>query len=218
MPTAPYCDSGDVYLMRAYMRDPGATDFPVDGVPNRTLVDYWVTQCASRIDMKYASIGYEIPLTARSGETWPTHQTNFLKYFNAIGVAAMIGGDATTPPVIAFVGGRRVERSFYEYEWMQLMAGFEQIKGHQVGDVLVRASTRAGTPADYMLTDASPPLTDFLEGYDDPTRWDSLRDFTKRHKYYVDKLLENNKPSTTVPASWEWLYMLHYRLGLTYDE
>jgi hypothetical protein len=181
-------------------------------------VDYWIVQCASRIDMKFAGIGYEIPLTARSGESWPTHQTAFLKYLNAIGVSAMLGADATTPPVVTFVGGRRVERSFYEYEWMQLLAGFDQIKQHQPGDVLIRASTRAGTPADYLLTEVSPPLTDFLEGYDDPTRWEPLRDFTNRHKYYVAELLKDKAPSTATPGSWEWLYLLHNRLGLTYAE
>lgn len=190
----------------------------MDGIPKRSVVDYWITTCASRMDMKFASVGYEIPLTARSGETWPTHQTAFLKYMNAIGVASFMGADASTPPIVAFVGGNRVERSFYEYEWTQLMGSFDLIKQHQPGDALIRASTRAGTPADYLLTDASPPLTDFLEGYNDPTRWEPLRDFTTRHKYYAAELLKDNAPSTATPGSWEWLYWLHYRMGLTYDQ
>lgn len=216
MPSAPYCTSSDVYFMRAYAMDPAASDFPVAGTPRKSVVEYWIDQMASRIDMLYASVGYEIPLAAITGETWPTHQTTFLQYLNAIGVASIIGGNASTPPVVSFVGGRRESRSFYEHEWMQLMEDIRTIKDRNPGSTLIRAATLSGTGADYLLTEAMPPLTDWLEGYTDPTHFDTLRTFTKRWQGYMTAINQDNLPSAINTGSIDYLYVLHNRLGYTY--
>lgn len=217
MPTAPYCTSGDVYLMRHYVEDPGMSDYNLEGPPRKDVVEYWISQIASQIDMAYASVGYEIPLSAISGEDWPAHQTTFLKYFNAIGVASIIGGDASMPPVVQFVNGRRVSRSFYEYEWTRMVEGARGIARYQPSDTLIRAATRVGTAADKLLGDAYAPMTDYLEGYVDPTAMDTLRNFTNRWQGYMEMQTEYNLPSATNRDSIDYLYYLHNRLGLTYD-
>ena len=218
MPSAPYCTTGDVYLMTLFSNDPSGTDFGDGGIIRKDLVTYWVAQIASQIDMLYSSVGYEIPLTAMTGESWPDYQTNFLKYFNAVGAAAFTHGSPSTPPMIAFVGGQRVERSFYEVEWRRLIEDVRKI-GMRVPDTtcLIRADTRVGSPADYMLSEGRPPLTDFLEGYNDPTKWDFLRDFTNRHKNYMNYVNEFNLPSAETEGSIEWLWYWHKQMGYTYD-
>jgi hypothetical protein len=216
--SAPYCTTGDVYLMRLFMQNVDSDDFRTDGIPRKSVVSGWVDDVASQIDMAYSSAGYTIPFTAITGETWPTHQTTFLKYFNAVGVASLIGGDASMPSVVEFVRGERVERSFYEAEWMRLMGGVRALANRQPDTtVLIRAANRAGSAADYLLSDVSPPLMDFLEGYDDPTKWDRLRDFTNRSRYHSEALLEYNEPSWANSGSMEYLYYIHLRQGYTYD-
>lgn len=215
--SAPYCTSGDVYLMRLYLQDPERTDFAPDAVPRPSVVETWIANIASQIDMQYAASGYEIPLTEISGEDWPTHQTTFLKYFNAVGVAALMGGDSSTPPIVQFVGGRRTDRSFYEYEWMRLISAIQELRQHNRTEALLRASTLVGTPADYLLSDPGPPLTDWLEGYDDPTAHDTLRTFTKRHQLYSESLTRYDQPTIGNEGSLDYLYLLHWRLGFTYD-
>jgi len=215
--SAPYCRSGDVYLMRVYAHDPNATDYTEEGAPRKTVVKFWIDQIASQIDMAYSSVGYDIPLTNRSGEPWPTFQTTFLQYFNAIGVAAMTGADASAPPVVQFIAGRRVERSFFEYEWMRLIDGTKAIGTSEIDNiVLVRATTRVGSRADFALTDPMPPLSDYLEGYNDPTQYDKLREFTMRHQYYNEQANLYNQPSPANAGSLNYMYLLHQRLGLTY--
>ena len=215
--SAPYCTSSDVYLMRIYAHDPGSTDYTEEGTPRKTIIEYWITQMASQIDMAYASAGYEIPFTAISGEDWPTFQTTFLKYFNAVGVASMTGASASSPPVVQIIQGQRVERSFFEVEWSRLVGGAQGIARHERDNtVLVRAAARVGTPADYMLSDAAPPLTDYLEGYNDPTRHDLLRDFTMRHQNYFAAANLYNQPTALNAASLDYLSLLHQRMGYTY--
>lgn len=215
--SAPYCTSSDVYLMRIYAHDPGSTDYTEEGTPRKTVVEYWITQMASQIDMAYASAGYEIPFTARSGEDWPTFQTTFLKYFNAVGVASMTGADASSPPIVQIIQGRRVERSFFEVEWSRMIGGTQGIaRNERDNTVLLRAAARVGTPADYMLGDVSPPLMDHLEGYDDPTKYDLLRDFTRRNQNYFNAMNLNNQPTSINAGSLDYLYLLHKRMGYTY--
>lgn len=216
MPTAPYCTSSDVYLMTIWAQNPAASDFSESTKPRKSVVEYWITQIASQIDMAYASVGYSVPFTAMTGEDWPTHQTTFLKYFNAIGVASMTGGDASSPPVINFVQGRRIERSFYEIEWMRLYEGVQGIGRKAVDNlVLLRAATRAGSSADHMLTDAMPPLSDWLQGYTDPTKFDTLRDFTNRmQRWFSAEIYEQGlDPSWENRYTPDHLYLLQYRLG-----
>ena len=221
MPSAPYCDSGDVYLMTIFAQNKAASDFTESTQPRKTIVEYWIDHIASQIDMAYASVGYDIPFAAITGEDWPTHQTTFLKYFNSVGVASMTSGAASSPPVVNFIQGRRVERSFYEVEWSRLIEGVKAL-GQKVVEnlVLLRASTRAGSSADHMLTDSMPPLSDFLQGYTDPTLFDTLRDFTNRMQtWYTAEVYEQGmEPSWENRYSPDHLYLLQYRLGLLSPE
>lgn len=219
MPSAPYCSTGDVYLLSLYAHDIAKTDFDAETKIKPAVVTTWISQVASQIDAAYSAAGYEIPLTAISGEDWPAWQTTFLKYFNAIGVASILGGNSTTPPPVLFIGGKRAtNRSFYEAEWMRLIDDFQVMRdGGRPQYVLIRASTRVGTLADRMLTDPSPPLSNFLEGYVDPGDFDYLRDFTKRYEHFMDYMTDGNPPTWDNRDSLHFMALTHTRLGLTFD-
>jgi hypothetical protein len=217
--TAPYCVSSDVKSLLLFIGDVGATDFPSSGIPPfDTHIDTMIDMAASRIDMAYHSVGYTIPFEARSGETWNSHQTSFLQYFNAIGVAAMFASPADSPQIAA-MRSSKLERSQYGQEWDDLLNGVKAIGRRDASEAiaLLRAAARAGSPADYMLSAVRPPLSSLLEGYHDPRKTDLLRDFTNRYRQYFKYMKSQKLPVSSDPTSVHWLYWWHYRLGYTYD-
>jgi hypothetical protein len=216
--TAPYCESSDVKALMMMHNQVAGADFPASGVPPiKSGVESLINMVASRIDMAYASVGYVIPFTAISGETWSDHQTSFLQYFNAMGVAAMFVGTPDTPQIAAMRPGR-FNQSQYQMEWNGLINGVKAIGKRNLQDamVLVRAQTRTGSPAEWMLAEPYPPLSNFLEGYYDPMRTDMLREFVDRWRTYYSYMKSLEVPVSSDPTSVHWLYWWHYRLGNTY--
>jgi hypothetical protein len=213
---APYCTTGDVYLMRLFMMDPNEVDFQAGDTPSPATVTFWVNQIASRIDAAYHSAGYVVPFESFGTETWPTWQTTFLRHFNAVGVAALIGGDASHPRVTEFVQGERGTRSFYESEWTTLIEGVIAIGQGRVREsmVAIRAEVYAGSPAQVVLREPMPPLVAFTETYSDPRKFDNLREYTRRHDYYAQAMNLYNEPTVSNEASWDFLWLLRYRMGM----
>lgn len=217
--TAPYCTSTDVRVLLIFISQIGATDFPTTGIPPvRGDISTMISQAASRIDQAYASVGYVVPFSAISGETWPSYQDGFLSYFNAIGVAAMFASPASSPQIADMRASRR-DRSQYGSEWDDLLEGIKAIGRREEGSAtsLIRAQTRIGSSAEWMLATPYPPLSDFLEGYRDPESTDLMREFTDRYRTYYAYVKSLELSPEVDPLSPEHLYWWHYRLGYTYD-
>lgn len=166
---------------------------------------------ASRIDMAYMSVGYIIPFTVISGETWLSGQTDFLKYANVIGTAAYMGGNVASPPVTA-PGRPRPSGSLYWEEWNKLIDEIKMVgeKSDRPTLALLRAQTRSGTGANWRLSTSQPMTTDFLEGFYDPTQYDMMHGFTERTKDFYQDMAD------LAPESPDYLWLMHQRLGLTY--
>jgi hypothetical protein len=217
--TAPYCSSTDVKVLLMFFQEIGAADFPVAGNPPlKSQIDTLIAQTASRIDQTYASVGYVIPFSAKAGETWPTYQDGFLSYFNAVGVAAMFASPASSPQIADMRASRR-DRSQYGSEWEDLLEGIRSIGRREEGSALslIRAQTRVGTAAEWMLATPYPPLSDFLEGYQSPENTDLMREFTGRYREYF-KFIKSQELSPEIdPLSVEHLWWWHFRLGYTFD-
>lgn len=217
--SAPYCLSADVRAMLLFLGTIGSADFPTSGTaPIKSQVETLINQIASRIDMAYASVGYSIPFAAISGETWGSFQTSFLGYFNAIGVAALFATPANAPRV-ADMRARGGSGNRYLDEWEALIGSVRAIGRREEGEalVLLRASTRVGSAAEYLLSTPYPPLSDYLEGYRDPTLSDGLRDFTNRYREYHHYNRSQEESFASNPTSPEWLGWWHYRMGWTYS-
>lgn len=217
-PVAPYCESQDVYSLRVLMDDPSSPDFRSGGVPNKGKVDLLVSTVASRIDMAYASVGYYIPFERISAsDPWTSSQTVFLSYFNAVGVAASLGSKGTAPRIAAPNMRREGTGNWFHDEWnalIQDVRGIGERRENILG--LLRARTRAGTPASDLLARKYPILSDALEGYRDPSRDDLLRNFTKRYRefYAYNRSLQSQIDQD--PDTPRWMSYWHYRMGLTY--
>ncbi len=218
-PTAPYCLSTDVHDFMLFQGVVGLSDFPSTGTPPvRKDITALVAKVASRIDMAYASVGYYVPFEVYSAETWPTHQTAFLGYLNAIGVAALFAVPANSPQIAGMRTGSRRGSGFLE-EWTTLIDAIKAIgrRDESGAQSLMRAKCRAGTGANWMLGSPYPPLSDFLEGYRDPTRDDMLRDFTLRYKAFFAYNQGLQQPIGSDPTTPEWMSWWHYRHGGVYD-
>lgn len=211
--TSPYCTSQEVAYFTAFMRGQAASDYDAASQPSKTVVDFVINTIASKIDNAYASVGYYIPFENKSGESWPSYQTEFLKYFNVVGVAMMMGGNVPSPPAIG-PGRSRSKGSIFADEWSELIAQVKAIGDHQnfnmVTTALLRARVRPSTGADWRLSSVAGPTSDFLEGYYDPTRFDMLRDYTRRMRdFYKDM-------QYVAPESPDYMWIVHDRLGHTY--
>lgn len=216
--TAPYCTTANVKALLPFLDKIGSATFSATVPPTDPQVTFWVNQAASRIDQAYASAGYVIPFSAIAGETWPTHQTSFLTYFNAVGVAAMLASPASSPQIADMRSSRR-DRSQYGQEWDDLLNGVKAIARRQEGETLtlLRAQARTGSAAEYMLATPYPPLSDFLEGYRNPMDTDLMREFTERYRKYYRYVKSLEVSPDVDPLSVEWLYWWHSRLGGIYD-
>jgi hypothetical protein len=209
--TSPYCTADDVAFLLTMSRGGKPVEYGPNTVPTEELVDHLISVIAGKIDVAYMSAGYRVPFEDKSGETWPTAQTAFLKFFNEVGVAAYMGGNVAVPPVTA-PGRPAVGQSIYQQEWENLTTAVTNIaeRDRRPTVALLRAETYPDTAAEWRLSVSQPATSDFLEGYYDPTRYDLFHAFTVRMKaWYQDKELVS-------PESPEYMWTLHNRLGYTY--
>lgn len=215
-PTSPYCATTHVYVLRIYQQDMGEEDFQDNGDPPRSAVEQWIRQIAARMDQAFASAGYILPFEAISGETWPEYQTFFLQFMNAAGVASMLGKDAAQTQIYNLAAGERASRSRHQIEWESMINGVEQkIAEKRLRSVsLIRAATRSGSNAEWLLSAPAPPLLPSVQGYRDPAMTDDLREFTLRKIYYIEEITSGNPPDPSNPYSPDYMSGLKAELGL----
>jgi len=169
-PTAPYCLSTDVAALVFQMIN-GASDFSTQTVPTKVSVSKFIGWVASEIDQAFASVGYVVPYQEISGETWPTSQTTMLELMNSFGAAGWVAGPVVKPaPAMGRDSGR--SDNFYTAAYKEFLRSIP------VNGAGFRMSYRAGSKAEQFCRDPRGPTTDHLEGYLDPTRFQSVSEYT----------------------------------------
>lgn len=189
-PATPYSSSEQVsYLMQTLFL--GGT--PTHGsVPPVSVIETLISWTDSVIEATFASVGYDVPFSAISGQSWPTGQTNFLSFMSAIGVAAMAGGYVLAP-----YPTRGMSRGTEETGYARL---FEKMRQDvQTTGLGFMASYRIGTRAEKWICEPYGPRLDFLEDLADPTRYSLL-------KGYTDMILDVYDETPT--ADWDYTYFV----------
>jgi hypothetical protein len=192
-PTTPYSTSKQAaYLLKTMFRNtrPG---------PSTPVTDEEFTQmiqwCDSVIDMNFSSVGYIVPFATLSGETWPTHQTNWTAYLSAVSAAAMAGGYILAPAPAMMPSQVRGGQNIYASMINQFFVSIGKHGYH------FRAQYYRGTKAEKWLTTPQGPRTDFMSDYLDPTRYELL-------SAYTDRIVELFGDVGDLDIEWDYLYSL----------
>lgn len=198
-PTSPYTTSSAVaYLLTTPLKT--GADFTPLTTPNKTAVDEIINWVSGQMDMQFGMAGYVLPFSIISGETWPSHQTQWLGMVATLGAAAMAGGHSLRPaPAVApsrLGGTGNVFQDLYNAELQKI---FDMNTGHTA--IRFRAQYYASTPAENALVTPKGPTTDFMEGRFDPMRYLPLFEM-------ADRVLAIERTFTDRQISWDYLYSL----------
>jgi hypothetical protein len=199
-PTAPYCGTDDVaalvpHLVRA------ASDFSAETQPTKVAVTRYVTWLSAQVDQAFAALGFYVPYQEISGESWPDNQTYMLELMVATGAAGLCVGPVAKPaPAMGRDSGKTANAFTTTYN--NFLAS---IPLNAAG---FRMDYRPGTRAEKITRTPRGPVTDHLLGYIDPTRFQSVEEFTRtieqlRKKYAID----------TTTSQWDHLKTLRDTLG-----
>lgn len=199
-PSAPYCESADVAVLTPQLVD-AATDFSTSTTPTRVVVSRFIRWVSSQIDMKFASLGFYVPYEEISGETWPDAQTYLLELMTGFGVAGMIVGPVIKP---APAMGRDSGKSDNAFT-LAFKSFLESIPVDAAG---FRMNYRVGSKAEQICRTRRGPITDYLLGYIDPTRFQTVDEYTAT----IIELRERYAIGTTTP-NWDHLERLRNTLG-----
>jgi len=177
VPSSPYCTSEEVAYALKQLAFPGMTpgDFADDGTtnPTKTEVDFWIANTAAEIDMAFMRAGYKIPFAQwSSDDSWPTHQTNFLRFLNVLGAAAAITGLAMKPAPSQPMERDTEQANAYEARFKALLDDVRE------NVIRFRADCYAGTNAYVGLVEPRAPMTDFGEGLIDGADYLELTGYT----------------------------------------
>lgn len=169
-PTSPYCTSADVAALVPQLIHAGI-DFSTATQPVKVVVDRFITWIAGQINQAFSSVGYYVPFQEISGETWQDSQTAMLELMNSFGAAGLITGPVVKPaPAMGRDSGR--SDNFYTAAYKEFL---DSIKLNGAG---FRANYRAATKAEDFCRTARGPITDHLLGYFDPTRFQTVGEYT----------------------------------------
>ena len=176
----------------------GGADFNTGTTPTKVSVDSILVWVSSQIDMQFGAAGYKVPLVEVTGETWPTHQTNFLALVACLGAAAYVGGHSLKPaPAIAPGKSGGTGNLFQDLFNTELQKIFD--RDNDRTHLRFRADYYAGTPAEKALCEPNAPTTDFMEGYFDPTSYLSVWDVTEEMRAVQDAMKD-------LDIEWDYLY------------
>jgi hypothetical protein len=183
IPVAPYCGTDDVAALVPQLVD-HASDFSTSTVPTKVVVTKIIGWIAARIDRAFASVGFIVPYQDISGESWDDSQTTMLELMNSMGAAGMIVGPVVKPaPAMGRDSGR--SDNYYTASYKEFL---QSIPMNGAG---FRMNYRAGSKAEQICRDPRGPTTDHLEGYLDPTRFQTVEEYTNmlqvlRRTYNID--------------------------------
>jgi len=184
IPYSPYCDTVDIAVLVLQLIQ-GNIDFSTETQPTKVVVNKFITWIAAEIDMSFARLGFYVPYQEISGETWPDAQTNILRMMNSFGVAGMIVGPVIKPaPAMGRDSGKSENAFTATYRNF-----LESIPTDAAG---FRMNYRVGSKAEQLCRTPAGPTTDYLEGYLDPTLYQTVSEYTDmivdlRSDYGIDR-------------------------------
>ena len=163
-------------------------------VPSDTVLDQLITWADGLLEMEFHAVGYKMPWTELSGETWPAAQTTLLSYLSAIGAAGFATGSLKPAPMMS-PGQRGSQGSIYSDAFGQAI---NKIREH---GFRFRADYYPGSKAEKWIAEPYGPRMDFLEDYWDPTRYWLLQKYTQEIQEVFGEMAE-------IDIDWDYLYSL----------
>lgn len=169
-----YCTHTDVsYALRNLFPSVAGSPvgFDASTTPSKAEVDTYIDLADAEIDMALAEVGFVLPLTAITGETISTQQTNVLKLMSIMGAARMVVDALKPAPAMGperYPAGNIYGQRFEELRrLLKSTAGFG-----------IRALTYAGKKANSKLATARAPQSSFREGLEGVGDTMGIWDFT----------------------------------------
>lgn len=190
IPSKPYTTSINVGLFMPNLLK-GGSDFTSSTIPTKTAVDQFISWVSDQIDLQFQQAGYVVPFVELSGESWPSHQTQYLQLLATLGASAMTGGWSLKPaPAVA--RGRdgssgNIFQELYEKE-------LAKIWNPELNMTSIRFRTRAysGTPAEKSITEPRAPSLDYIEGEMNPEDFLTLEPYTDLRYSIEQTVLDNS--------------------------
>lgn len=161
-----------------------ASDFGTDTTPTKKAVDKFIIWIAAEIDMNFAKIGFYVPYQEITGEDWSDAQTGVLRMMNSFGVAGLIVGPVSKPaPSMGRDSGTADNAYTAAYKAF--------LQSIDTGAAGFRMNYRVGSKAEQLCRTPRGPTTDYLEGYLDPTLFQTISEYTEvietvRYNYGID--------------------------------
>lgn len=187
IPKFPYCDTDDVAMLVPNMVAYG-DDFSTSTAISKIAVNKFITWVAAEIDMAFATVGFYVPYQVISGETWNDSQTTMLRMMTSFGAAGMCAGPVIKPaPAMGGQGGKSENAYRVAYK------GFlESIPTNAAG---FRMNYRVGSKAEQICRTPRGPTTDYLEGFLDPTLYQTVSEYTT--------MVENIRTNYGIDLGWQ---------------
>lgn len=195
-PTSPYATTGEVAaFVPAQIKH--QDDFSAATSPQKNTVTTVISLVSSHIDIQFSQAGYILPFSEMTGESWPAHQTAYLKLLTIMGTVGMSG--MVTKPAPALAPGRQggtdnIFDQFFKAELKKIYDGSHTHLGF-------RAAHYIGSPAERKLSLPQGPTTEFLEGYFDPARYLPFVDMT-------NKMRAIEQTNLYLEVQWDYMYGL----------
>jgi hypothetical protein len=201
-PTPPFATTEQVALFMPSLIN-SASDFTESSTPKKSTVESVLALVSSQIEITFGQAGYLVPLTEIDGESWLSSQSSYLQLLTIMGTASMVGGNVLKPApatTTARVGSGNVFKDFFDAELKKIPIS------------RFRARYYIGTQAEKMLSEPMGPMSDYLEGYYDPTMYLSFENMT-------NKIRAIQLAQTDLAVNWDYLYgIFDQPLGYTVYE
>jgi hypothetical protein len=153
---------------------------------------------SGQVEMQFQAAGYQLPLTAISGEAWPSSQTVYLQLVTTLGTVAFANGHAQKPsPALAPGrpgGSGNLFQDLFNEEMKKI---YDNARGKTF--LRFRAAYYHASPAEQVIADFKGPTTDFMEGKYDPQMYGLVWDCANR-------ILEIREEILGRYPSWDFLY------------
>lgn len=199
-PTSPFASTKQIaylllMLLPGRIEDPDFND--VDTNPSLTVVKQIRSMKSAEMMMKFASVGYKIPFVVLTGETWPSHQTDFLSLVEAMGTAGMLADSLSPAPAMMGESGPDSNKYTATFnEWLRTI---------DKSGAGLRADYHIGTRAEQWLVTPRAPTTEYTAGYpnnyEDPAKGGLLlENLSYLEKQYSDMTARN--------LDWDYVYRL----------
>jgi len=168
-----------------------------DTSPSLAVVEQIRTFKSAELMMAFASVGYKIPFVELSGETWPTHQTNFLALVEAMGAAGVVADAREPAPAMSGEAGPDTNKYTTSFNsWLKTI---------EKSGAGLRADYYSGTKAEKWMLTPRAPTTEYTANYPanyaDPAKFGLLLDNLRHLQDQYDDISDRH-------LDWDYVYQL----------